>query len=162
MPKRAGALAPPAADPSPPPQHKPGAAAAAVLVDTGLLVALFNRQDPHHAQAVAWLATCAGPLHTVEAVLAEAAFFLPARLRSSLAELPSRGVLQVHAPDIAGHARMAQLFLKYRDQDPDWADLALVWLAEQTGIRRIATLNTTDFSVYRIHGRARFQLELLG
>lgn len=138
------------------------ARASAVLVDTGLLVALFNREDSHHARASAWLASCEAPLHTVEAVLAEAAFFLPARLRSSLADLSARGVLQVHAPDRAGHARMAQLFLKYRDQDPDWADLALVWLAEQEDIRRIATLDVTDFSVYRLHGRTRFQLELLG
>lgn len=132
-----------------------------VLVDTGPLVALFNRDDPHHARASAWLAAQPGPLHTVEAVLAECAFFLPARLRGNLADLAARGVLQVHAPDSAGHARMAQLFHKYRDQDPDWADLALVWLAEQTGIRRIATVDTTDFSVYRIHGRIRFQLELM-
>lgn len=132
-----------------------------VLVDTGPLVALFNRDDPHHARTTAWLAAQPGPLHTVEAVLAECAFFLPARLRGNLADLAARGVLQVHAPDSAGHARLAQLFTKYRDQDPDWADLALVWLAEQTGIRRIATLDVTDFNVYRIHGRTRFQLELL-
>jgi predicted nucleic acid-binding protein len=132
-----------------------------VLVDTGPLVALFNRDDPHHAWATAWLAAQPGPLHTVEAVLAECAFFLPARLRGNLADLAARGVLQVHATDSDGHARLAQLFHKYRDQDPDWADLALVWLAEQTGIRRIATLDLTDFSVYRIHGRSRFQLELM-
>lgn len=47
------------------------------------------------------------------------------------------------------------------DQDPDWADLALVWLAERSGVRRIATLDTTDFGVHRIQGRMRFQLELL-
>ncbi len=132
-----------------------------MLVDTGPLVALFNRDDALHARASAWLASQTGPLHTVEAVLTECAFFLPARLRGQLAGLAARGVLQVHAPDGAGHARMAQLFDKYRDQDPDWADLALVWLAEQTGMRRIATLDTTDFTVYRIHGRIRFQLERL-
>ena len=133
-----------------------------VLVDTGPLVALFNRDDPHHGRATAWLAAQPGPLHTVEAVLAECAFFLPARLRGNLADLAARGVLRVHAPDAAGHARLAQLFAKYRDQDPDWTDLALVWLAEKTGIRRIATLDVTDFNVYRIQGRMRFQLELMG
>lgn len=134
---------------------------AAVLLDTGPLVALFNRDDPHHPRASNWLAAHDGPLHTVEAVLTECAFFLPARLRGALAELATRGVLQVHAPDAAGHARIAQLFVKYRDQDPDWADLSLVWLAEHLGVRRIATLDVTDFSVYRIHGRSRFQLELM-
>ena len=56
---------------------------------------------------------------------------------------------------------MAELFRKYADQDPDWADLALVWVAESTGIARIATLDVADFSVYRINGRKRFELELL-
>ncbi len=69
--------------------------------------------------------------------------------------------LTLHHPDAAGYSRMAVLFRKYADIDPDWADLALIWLAESTGISRIATLDVADFSVYRIHGRKRFELELL-
>jgi hypothetical protein len=45
--------------------------------------------------------------------------------------------------------------------DPDWADVSLIWLAEAMSITRIATVDVTDFSVYRIHGRKRFELELL-
>lgn len=135
---------------------------AAVLVDTGVLVALFDRNDPHHAAVDAWLAACRAALHTVEPVLTEASAFLPARLRPALALLAQRGVLQVQPLDAAAHGRMAQLFEKYHDQDPDWADMALLWLAEQRGIRHIATLDVTDFSVYRLHGRVRFRLELLG
>lgn len=131
------------------------------LVDTGLLVALFDRLDAHHDIAVTWMANNAASLHTVAPVLSEAAFFLPVRLRVALAGLVARGVLRVHQPDSAGYARIAQLFAKYADQDPDWADLELVWLAETTGIHRIATLDVADFSVYRIHGRKRFELALL-
>lgn len=134
----------------------------AVLLDTGVLVAVFNRLDPQHHVAAAWLARNTAPLLTVEAVLSETAFFLPARLRGALAGLAARGVLQVHSPDAAGHARIAQLFDKYADQDPDWADLALVWLAETAGVNRIATLDVADFSVYRIQGRKRFEMALLG
>jgi predicted nucleic acid-binding protein len=64
-------------------------------------------------------------------------------------------------PDPVGYARIAELFEKYADQGPDWADMELVWLAEATGITRIATVDVADFSVYRIHGRKRFELELL-
>jgi predicted nucleic acid-binding protein len=56
---------------------------------------------------------------------------------------------------------MAELFDKYRDVNPDWADVSLIWLAESLGARRIATLDVRDFSVYRIHGRKRFELEML-
>ena len=132
-----------------------------VLLDTGVLVALFDRLDIHHDAAAAWMASHSAPLLTVAPVLSEAAFFLPARLRVELAGLAARGVFQVRQPDSTGYARVAQLFDKYADQNPDWADLELVWLAETTGIHRIATLDVADFSVYRIHGRKRFVLELL-
>jgi predicted nucleic acid-binding protein len=95
-------------------------------------------------------------------VLTEAAYFLPARMRPVLAELAHSGALHLHHPDRAGYARIGTLLKKYADRDPDWADIALVWLAEHTGLTRIATLDVADFSVYRIHGRRRFELELLG
>jgi len=97
----------------------------------------------------------------VEPVLTEAAFFLPARTRAVIADMATSGALHLHHPDAAGYSRIAALLRKYADRDPDWADIVLVWLAETTGIRRIATLNVADFSVYRIHGRKRFELELL-
>jgi predicted nucleic acid-binding protein len=108
-----------------------------------------------------WAARGNAAMLTVAPVLSEASFFLPARLRAALAGLAARQVLQLHRPDASGYARVAQLFEKYADQNPDWADMELVWLAETTGIRRIATLDVADFSVYRIHGRKRFELELL-
>jgi uncharacterized protein len=138
-----------------------GAAGAAVLIDTGVLVALFDRLDSHHVAAARWMAGNDLPLLTVASVLTETAFFLPARLRAALATQAARGVLQVHSPDADGYTRIAHLFGKYADQDPDWADLELVWLAEATGVTRIATVDVADFSVYRIHGRKRFELELL-
>ena len=134
---------------------------AAVLVDSGPLIALFDRQDKHHHAAADWMARSHAPLLTVAPVLTETAFFLPPRLRTALARMAADGVLQVHSPDPTGYARIAQLFDKYRDQDPDWADMDLVWLAETTGIQHIATLDVADFSVYRINGRKRFEMALL-
>jgi predicted nucleic acid-binding protein len=142
--------------------RSPGRSAAlGVLLDTGPLVALYARDDPRHRAVNDWLAGFGGELHTVESVLTEAAYFLPARMRAALADLAARGVLHLHHPDVAGFERIAALLRKYADRDPDWADISLVWLAETTGIRRIATLDIADFSVYRIHGRKRFEMELL-
>ena len=141
----------------------PAAASArdGVLIDTGVLVALYNRGDGWHRRATEWLSANRRLLHSVEPVLAEAAFFLPARLRPALAELAANGTIRLHHPDAAGLARIAALLRKYHDVDPDWADIALVWAAERTGIRRIATLDVADFGVYRIHGRTRFELDVL-
>jgi uncharacterized protein len=141
------------------PQAKPPAGA--VLLDTGVLVAVYARDDPRHLTATRWLAGFRGALHTVEPVLTEAAYFLPARLRAAIAELVERRVIHLHHPDRAAYARIAELLRKYADIDPDWADVCLVWLAETIGITRIATLDVADFSIYRIHGRRRFELELL-
>ena len=132
-----------------------------VLLDTGPLVALYARDDGRHTSVTQWLASFRGELHTVEPVLTEAAYFLPPRIRAVLAELAMSGALHLHRPDAAGYSRIAALLRKYADRDPDWADIVLVWLAETTGIMRIATLDVADFSVYRIHGRKRFELELL-
>ena len=140
----------------------PARVRADVLLDTGVLVALHSHTDPLHARAQAWLAGFRGQLHSVEPVLSEAAFFVPARLRAALADLAAAGVIRIHHPDAVGLARIAQLLRKYESLDPDWADAALVWLAEHIGVRRIATIDVTDFSVYRLHGRTRFELELLG
>ncbi len=132
-----------------------------ILVDTGPLVALFNAGDALHVAADAWFAGCHAQLHTVEPVLTEVAFFLPARQRAALADLVAAGVLQVHQPDTAGRKRIGALLRKYADLDADWADACLVWAAEATGIHRIATIDVRDFSVYRIQGRTRFMIESL-
>jgi len=137
------------------------ASAAAVLIDSGILIALFDKLDAHHGAASAWMASQQARLLTVAPVLSECAFFLPPYMRPALAGLVARGVLHLQHPDPAGYARIAELFEKYADQGPDWADMELVWLAEATGITRIATVDVAAFSVYRIHGRKRFELELL-
>lgn len=141
-----------------PAASKRSPAAEPVLVDTGLLVALHVPTDPRHALARDWLARFDGRLHTVGSVLAETAWLLSARSRPRIAEFVRRGAIQVHAPDTAGYARMADLLSKYADLDPDWADIELVWLAEASGVRRIATLDASDFGVYRIHGRRHFDI----
>ncbi len=135
--------------------------ATGVLLDTGVLVAMYARDDPKHAGVARWMATFQGELHTVESVLTEAAYFLPARMRAVLADLAMAGKLHMHHPDADAYARIASLHRKFADIDPDWADIELIWLAEKTGITRIATLDVADFSVYRIHSRRRFELELL-
>lgn len=132
-----------------------------VILDSGVLIALYSRDDPLHASATRWLADFHGALHTIDAVLTETAFFLPPRQREALADLAARGQIVVHHPDTSAYARMGQLMRKFADQDPDWADMGLVWLAEVTRIVRIATVDITDFSVYRIHGRRRFEFALL-
>ena len=143
--------------PKPPPRQAPSSREA-VLLDTGFLVALFDRRERLHDAAAAWLASYSMPLWSVPSVLVEAAHFLPGHLRPTLARAAASGVVHVMAPDIDAYGRIAALLGKYADHDPDWADIELVWLAEACGIHRIATLERADFGVYRIHGRRAFDI----
>ncbi len=132
-----------------------------VILDTGVLVALFNQGDSRHAAASAWLARCSAQLHTVEPVLSETAFFLPPTRRGAIADLAAAGTVRIHPADASAFKRIGAILRKYADLDPDWADASLVWLAEQSGIHHIATLDVRDFSAYRIHGRRKFVLETI-
>ena len=129
-----------------------------VIVDTGLFVSLFSPHDRWHASALDWLERFNGRLLTVDAVLTEAAYFLQEYRRAELAEIAASGIFEVVAPDAKAYQRIAELLRKYSHQDPDWADICLIWLAEKSGITRIVTVDATDFSIYRVNGRNRFDL----
>ena len=132
---------------------------AAVLLDTGVLVAVLDHADPLHQSAIDWISASRRNLHTVESVLAEAAHFVPAHHRAAVADFVLATKAAIHHPDPGAYRRVAGILGKYADLRPDWADAMLVWVAEQTGIHRIATLDVRDFSAYRIHGRSKFQIE---
>jgi predicted nucleic acid-binding protein len=61
--------------------------------------------------------------------------------------------------DLSGSAleRSARLMDQYADRPMDLADATLVAFAEEHGHRRIFTLDS-DFHVYRIRGRQRFEV----
>lgn len=91
-----------------------------LIVDTGPLVAAFNRRDMFHGWAVERLKQYPGPLLTCEAVLSEAFFLLggiphgPAEL---LAVLDS-GALKVALSFRAEQAAVSKLMLKYTCPSP--------------------------------------------
>lgn len=60
--------------------------------------------------------------------------------------------------EAGSHRRIAELSNKYDNMTPDYADLALIDLAERTELNKILTLDDHDFSLYRIRGRKCFDL----
>jgi len=122
-----------------------------VLVDTGPLVALFDRDDTHHARCVEALKRIRQPLVTVWPVLTEAMFLLAFSLevQEALWELVERGglyIAELTAADIPGIRRLMR---KYRNRPMDLADAALVCLAERERLRTVFTLDHRDFRIYR-------------
>jgi hypothetical protein len=80
------------------------------------------------------------------------------RAQKALWEMLETGALRLLPLDTADVPRMKQLMEKYRDRPMDLADAALVCVAEREGLRRILTLDRTDFTVYRLARKGGFAL----
>lgn len=129
-----------------------------ILVDTGFLVALGRAKDPLHNEAMKYLDTHSGPMVTVSPVVVESCHFLSLDGRRALLEwLAEDGPAVVEVP-AASYPDLAKTMERYRERDIDFADAALVWLAEETGHRAILTVDEGDFSRFRLKGGKRFQL----
>jgi len=138
---------------------------ARTLVDAGAVVALVNRTDRNHLQAVEWFRRFRGELLTTEAVITETAYVLAASAAHQRAALVwferarAAGLLRVEP--VADYEALARIMTQYASLPCDYADASLIALAERTGITAIATIDQRDFSVYRLQGRKRFRI-LLG
>jgi uncharacterized protein len=131
-----------------------------ILVDAGPLVALVHGHDEHHSECLAAFDTISESLATVWPPFVEAMYLL-GQLPSGqegLWQLLERGAVKLLHLDSADFPRIRELMRKYADRRMDLADAALVRVAEREGIRKIFTMDRRDFSVYRLHDRARFDL----
>jgi len=129
-----------------------------LIADSGFLIALFDAREPHHVAAKAYLASHPQPLLTVEAVVVEVTFFLAGAQRRAFLNAVVAAALPVLQFEANSHRRIAKLSAEYDDLAPDYADLALIDLAERTELNKILTLDFQDFSLYRIKGRKCFEL----
>ena len=132
------------------------------LCDTGPLVALLDRDDPHHTRCVAALQTLpAQPLLTTWPCLTEAMYLL-----SRAGGLPAQdelwgyladGLVVLHIPETTEWERIRALMRQYHDAPMDLADASLVAAAERFQLRRIFTLDR-HFYAYRIDGQHPFDV----
>jgi predicted nucleic acid-binding protein len=131
----------------------------ASLLDTGVIVALLDRDERHHERCVETVSDLIGPLVTCEAAIAEACYLL--RRTSGAPEAIIRnvasGVFQtpVRLADQAN--AVEKLLKKYRYVPMALADACLVDLADQMDTGQILTLDR-DFEIYRWRSRRKFEL----
>jgi predicted nucleic acid-binding protein len=127
-----------------------------IVVDTGPLIALFDRDDRYHHKAKAFIDSLAARLVTNLPVLTEAAHLL----RFS-AEAQRDMLWWVHhsfaidCDTAADLPRIMALLDKYRDLPADFADASLVAMAERLSLAQIATFDS-DFDHYRLFGKSAF------
>ena len=77
--------------------------------------------------------------------------------RDILCDMIADGAVQLLHVDAAEMPRIKQLMRKYADRPMDFADAALVRVAEREGLTRILTFDA-DFAIYRLPRRGRFTL----
>jgi predicted nucleic acid-binding protein len=129
-----------------------------VLADTGFLVALYDPTEKRHARAWAYLRAHEHPLATVAAVIVETCFFLNPSGKLRFLGWVREGALAVVDTPVADYVELERVLSKYRDRNIDFADAALVWLANQLGVRAILTGDHADFQVLRLKGNRGFEL----
>jgi uncharacterized protein len=123
-----------------------------ILVDTGPLVALFDRRDAHHEACRDQARNLPGTLFTRLPVITEASYLLnryDSNLVHHLLTACRDGVYELLPLDKHDVDQINRLIAKYQDLCLDFADAALMHLAEREGIEQIFTLDRRDFSVFR-------------
>jgi predicted nucleic acid-binding protein len=122
-----------------------------ILVDTGPLVALFDRRDRDHVATVAVLRTISEPLVTTAPVLTEAFHLLAPASQGAVAlrSFIRRGGLGTWFLSEVTLARALELMDRYADHAMDLADASLVAAAEVLRTTAVLTLDRGDFATYR-------------
>lgn len=124
------------------------------FLDTGPLVAFFDRKDGKHAWAYEQMGALHPPLFTCEPVLTEAAFLIqrgsgnPAVVLQAL----QQGTLRIGFTVETEAAALESLLRRYSDVPISLADACLVRLSELHQDCRVFTLDR-HFARYRRHGR---------
>ena len=126
----------------------------AAIVDTGPLVAFFDRAERHHDWAAGRMRELAVPLLACEPVLAEAMYLLAGlpKAQDALFELIENGALRIAFRVEEQVSDLRALHRKYRDRPMSLADACIVRMAELFDRHEVLTLDS-DFSIYRKHGR---------
>jgi predicted nucleic acid-binding protein len=132
------------------------------LTDTGPLVALLDRNDPHHARCLAAAQTLpVSALVTTLPCLTEAMHFVAEEggyeAQQRLWRLWQEDKLCIHPWDEAEAGRMMALMARYADAPMDFADASLVAAAESLGLTRIFTLDHHLYA-YQINGKTPFDV----
>lgn len=127
---------------------------AQILLDSGVLVALFDKDDNYHIQSVDFIKNNHSPLVTTVANITEAMYLLSFSLQAQLNLLQwlSLKVVYIHPVLSQDLTIIAELTKTYADLPMDFADACLVMLAEKLKITEIATIDS-DFLIYRIDGK---------
>jgi predicted nucleic acid-binding protein len=132
-----------------------------VIVDTGILVALADRDDRNH-RAAATVFSLPDPKTVPEPVLVEADWlilrYLGVEAEIAFLRALGEGSFAIEAPTAADRRRALELVETYRDAELGYVDATTMALAERLKDPRIATFDRRDFALVRPRHVDAFEL----
>ncbi len=127
-----------------------------ILLDAGPLIALFAVDDKHHRHydnLISEFSANGLRLITTWPCVVEASYLLGVPQRYELLRWVELGGVLVypfnppHLTDIIG---WMEKYTEVGKREMDFADASLYWVASETGIREVMTIDVRDFSRYRL------------
>lgn len=121
-----------------------------ILIDAGPLIALFDRSDQYHLQAIRFIKEFEGELWTTWPVVTEVSYMLDFNQQVQLNFLTwiERGGLKLFTLEDSHMHSFTALMEKFSDVPMDLADASLIVASEVTNYKEIASIDS-DFYVYR-------------
>jgi uncharacterized protein len=123
-----------------------------ILIDTGPLVCLFDRREQHYDRCLEVAKTLPGRLYTCLPVITEAAYLLDrhdSRLVDMLYAACRDEVYRLLPLEASDFEPIRVIRERYHDLGLDFADAALMHLANREGIEHVFTLDRRHFLVFR-------------
>ena len=126
------------------------------LIDSGPLIALFAVDDHHHARFDALVKELsAGGLRLITTwpCIVEASYLLEMPQRFEMLKWIELGGATVYPFEPANLGDIVRWMRRYSEagkREMDLADASLYWLAAETGVTEILTVDVSDFSRYRL------------
>jgi predicted nucleic acid-binding protein len=133
-----------------------------VLLDTGFLYALLNRNEQQHERVLAATHTINEPIILPVPAITEVAYLLlrdvgPHAVADFITSLATTDLI-LECPQTTDYSRAAQIITQYGDSRVDYVDAVIVALAERISITRILTLDARHFAMFRPSHCEAFEL----
>ena len=134
-----------------------------VLFDASAMVALFRPSEVAHAHYRTLLMSQSPvyQLHSTWPCVTEASHLLQGSDRLALLRWIGRGAVQLFPVDAVQLLDITPTMQRYSEPPRsvmDLADATLYWLAQETGLTSIMTLDVRDFTRYRLPDGRAFEI----
>jgi predicted nucleic acid-binding protein len=129
-----------------------------VIIDSGPLIALFDKDDHFHQKAIEFIKSFNGQLFSNYAVITEVSHLLDfsVTVQIDFLQWVFDGGIKIEEITTDDLLRIIELTEKYSDLPMDFADASLVVLCERMKIRNIASVDS-DFGIYRTREKKTFK-----